>query len=111
MSTDFKSFFHSLPPTDGLNEAIDFNRQLFVGFPDLQVDVEEIIFECNRVVVQSRLTGSHKGTFFGVPETGASVNVPDVTVYKFANGKVVEKRYFTDLLAVMIAIGAVPPMG
>jgi len=74
------------------------------------VDVEEIIVEGNSVVVQNRLTRSHKGTFFGVPETGASVNVPDVTVYKFANGKVVEKRYFTDLLAVMITIGAVPPM-
>lgn len=111
MSADFKSFFHSLPPVEGIKEAIDFNRQLFVGFPDLEVDVQEIIVEGNNVVVRSRLTGSHKGTFLGVPETGASVNVADVTVYKFANGKVVEKRYFTDLLAVMSAIGAVPSMG
>jgi len=34
--------------------------------------------------------------------------VPDVTVFKIADGKVVEMSYFTDLLAVMTTIGAVP---
>lgn len=108
MSPDFRSFFHAFPPTEGVEAAIAFNRDLFVGFPNLQMDVQDVVAEENSVVVRGRLTGQHDGSFLGVPATGASVDVPDVTLFRLTDSKVIEMRYFTDLLAVMTAIGAVP---
>lgn len=108
LAPEFRSFFHAFPPNVGVEPAIAFNRDLFAGFPDLRMTVEDVVAEGDAVIVRGRLTGQHDGPFLGVPATGASVDVPDVTMFRLRDGKVVESRYFTDLLAVMTAIGAVP---
>ncbi|MEM9638536.1 MAG: ester cyclase [Pseudomonadota bacterium] len=104
---DVRTYFHAFPPTEGLEPAIAFNRDLFTGFPDLKVEVQEVTAEGDTVVVRGRLTGRHTGSFLGVPASGALVDVPDVTLFRLRDGKVVESRYFTDLLSVMTTIGAV----
>ena len=109
MAADFRFFFHSHPPREGLEEGLAFNRALFDGFPDLAVEIEEIVAEDDVVVVRARLAGSQDGVFLGVPPSGNAVDVPDITLFRFADGKVVEQHYFTDLLAVMSAIGATAP--
>lgn len=108
MTTDFRSVFHAQPPIEGIEDAIEFNTVLFDGFPELAVSIEDVIAEGERVIVRGRLTGTQDGSFLGVPASGIAVDVPDVTMFVLADGKVAEMRYFTDLLAVMIAIGAVP---
>ena len=108
MTADFRSIFHAQPPVEGIEAAIEFNAALFNGFPELTVTIEDVIAEGDRVVVRGRLTGTHDGPFLGVPPSGNAVDVPDVTMFALADGKVTEMRYFTDLLAVMTAIGAVP---
>ncbi|MEM9013152.1 MAG: ester cyclase [Pseudomonadota bacterium] len=108
MSPDFAYFFHSQPPQEGLEEAITFNRALFAGFPKLDVSVEEVVAEGDLVVVRSRLTGANDGVFLGAPPSGEIVDVPDLTLFRVHDGQIVEQRYFTDLLAVMTAIGALP---
>ena len=107
-SPDIQMYFHAHPVIEGLDAAIAFNQELFAGFPTLHVDVEQVIAEGDTVVIRSRLRGSHDGVFLGAPASGAEVDVPDVTVFRMQNSKIVEHRYFTDLLAVMTAIGAVP---
>ncbi|MGF1475230.1 MAG: ester cyclase [Geminicoccaceae bacterium] len=108
MTPDFTYYFHSHPPQVGLEDAITFNRALFAGFPGLEVSVEEIVVEGDVVVVRSRLTGAQDGVFLGVPPSGEIVDVSDVTLVRFVDGLVAEQHYFTDLLAVMTTIGAVP---
>ncbi|WP_300056663.1 ester cyclase [uncultured Roseobacter sp.] len=108
MAPEVRSFFHSQPAVEGIEEAIAFNAGLFDGFPELAVSVEDVMAEGDSVVVRARLTGTQDGPFLGAPPSGQPVDVPDVTLFTLANGKVVEMRYFTDLLAVMTAIGAGP---
>ena len=108
MAPDVASFFHSHPPTRGIEEVIAFNAGLFEGFPKLSVEVTGVVAEDDEVVVRGRLTGTHDGPFLGVPASGNAVDVPDVTMFRLADGRVTEIRYFTDLLAVMTAIGAAP---
>lgn len=108
MAPEFRSIFHSHQAVEGIEDAIAFNAGLFEGFPTLAVAVEDVVVEGNRVVVRSRLAGTHDGPFLGVPPSGHTVNVPDVTLFTLADHKVIEMRYFTDLLAVMTAIGALP---
>lgn len=107
MSPDLRSVFHSHPPIEGREEAIAFNAGLFEGFTELSVTVKEVIAEGDKVVVLGRLVGTHDGPFLGVLPTGKAVDVPDMTLFTLSQGRVVEMRYFTDLLAVMTTIGAV----
>ena len=108
MAPDVRSYFHAFPANEGIDAAIAFNRELFAGFPHLEMTVVEVVAEGDAVIVRGRLTGAHEGPFLGVPATGATVDVPDVTMFRLRDGKVVETRYFTDLMAVMTAIGALP---
>ncbi|WP_299919526.1 ester cyclase [uncultured Roseobacter sp.] len=107
VALNVRTFFHSYPPIEGLDAAIEFNAELFAGFPRLQMTVKKTIAEEDTVIVRGRLTGSQDGPFLGAPASGAVVDVPDVTLFRLEDGKIVESRYFTDLLAVMTAIGAV----
>lgn len=99
--------FHGQTPIENLEQAIAFNAELFAGFPTLDVTVERVVAEDDAVVVQAHLKGGHTGPFLGIPASGASVSVPDVTLFRLAGGKVTEMRYFTDLLTVMRTIGAI----
>jgi len=91
----------------GIDTAIEFNEDLFSGFPELAVEIREIVADGDTVIVRGRLKGTHDGPFLGIPASGANVDVPDVTIFRLKEGKIAESRYFTDLLAVMTTIGAV----
>jgi steroid delta-isomerase-like uncharacterized protein len=100
------SFFNCNPePHKDLEQFLTFQEELFGGFPKLRTYVTDVTAEAGTVIVQSMLDGTHDGEFLGVPPSGARVQVPDVTVFRLNNGKIVEVRYFTDLLAVMTMIG------
>lgn len=107
VAPNVRTYFHSHPPMEGLDAAIEFNAELFAGFPELRMTVEATFAEDDTVIVRGRLAGSQDGPFLGTPASGAVVDVPDVTLFRLEDGKIVESRYFTDLLAVMTAIGAV----
>ena len=106
----FTSRFHAFAPIVGIENAIAFNRDLFTGFPNLEVTVEHVTAEGDSVVVRGRLEGEHEGPFLGAPASGAAVDVPDVTLFRVEDAAITEMRYFTDLIAVMTATGAIPPM-
>ncbi|MFL4470058.1 ester cyclase [Tateyamaria armeniaca] len=107
VAPNVRTYFHSHPPMEGLDAAMAFNAELFAGFPSLRMTVEATIAEEDTVIVRGRLNGAQDGPFLGAPASGAAVDVPDVTLFRLEDGKIVESRYFTDLLAVMTAIGAV----
>jgi steroid delta-isomerase-like uncharacterized protein len=103
---DMVSFFNGSPePSRGLDQFLSFQKGLFAGFPTLKTRVTHVVAEADTVVVQTMLDGTHDGDFLGVPASGVQVNVPDVTIFRLKNGKIVEVRYFTDLLTVMTKIG------
>lgn len=107
---DMIGYFNGQPdPNVGIDAFIAFQEELFEGFPDLTTDITDVLAEGDRVVVQSVLDGVQSGRFLGAPPSHARVVVPDVTIFRFAGEKIGEVRYFTDLLAVMTAIGAVRP--
>ncbi|MGP1397706.1 MAG: ester cyclase [Inquilinaceae bacterium] len=108
-TADMVGYFNGEPePNRGRDAFIRFQQELFEGFPDLKTEVIAVIVEDDKVVVQSVLDGLQTGPFLGVPPSNNRVRVPDVTVFGFEGEKIREVRYFTDLLRVMSAIGALP---
>lgn len=107
-AADMVGYFNGEPePSVGLDSFLTFQEGLFEGFPDIKTRVTAVTAEGETVVVQSMLEGVQSGPFLGVPPSNNRVEVPDVTIFRFADGKIREVRYFTDLLAVMTTVGAV----
>ena len=78
------------------------------GFPDIQWSLEDKVVEKNKVAARFIMTGTHNGTFFGVPPTGKPIKVQAINFYRFSNGQIVEEYGQPDMLGLLQQIGAVP---
>ena len=54
------------------------------------------------------LTGHHVGTFMGVPPANEPVTLTGITIMRFRDGRIIERHTTSDMLGLMIQIGAVP---
>jgi predicted ester cyclase len=90
----------------GLAEVKREYRLFRTAFPDLQVTIEDIIAEADRVVVRSRLHATHSGVFFGRAPTGKRIEVEAISIFRLEAGKIAERWGLnTDL---MRQLGATP---
>ena len=59
-------------------------------YPDINLTVEDLIAEGDKVVGRTTVTGTHQGEFMGVAPTGKSVTYNEIFIFRFAHGRVVE---------------------
>jgi steroid delta-isomerase-like uncharacterized protein len=78
------------------------------AFPDLHMEIVDIIAEGDKVVARFVETGTHKGDFMGVPATGKSVKFGEVGILQIKDGKIVKSWYNLDQFGLMQQIGAIP---
>jgi len=87
-----------------------FYRQIWAAFgsPPPLVFHETM---CDRDLYACRftMTGTHRGTFMGVPPTGRPASLPGLTMIRFSGERAVERWSSADFLGLMIQIGAIPP--
>jgi steroid delta-isomerase-like uncharacterized protein len=96
-----------LPPTKG--GMLDYFRMLLSAFPDMRMDVEDLIASGDKTVARVRTTATHHGDFMGVPPTGTRVEVQLIDIMKFDDdGLVCEHWGVADLLSLMQQLGVVP---
>jgi steroid delta-isomerase-like uncharacterized protein len=83
---------HNPPPGDkpGLDGMKDMMRMFFNAFPDLEVRVEDLIAEGDKVVMRATTTGTHQGDFMGIPATGKKISYGEIHVLRMADGKMAE---------------------
>lgn len=61
------------------------------GFPDIQVVLEDLIAEGDRVVVRTTWRGTHLGTYEGVPPSGKAVARTMIQIFRIVDGLIVEE--------------------
>ncbi len=76
------------------------DKQLRGGMPDLDVQLDHIVAEGDRVVAYWHLTGTHLGQYHGVNPSGRKVRSDCVTLFKFQGGKIVYTDTLSDRLTV-----------
>jgi len=82
------------------------------AFPDLQVTIDDIMADGDKVASRARFMGTHKGEFQGIPATGKRIEVEVIDIIRFgADGKAVEHWGLTDNMLMMQQLGVVPEMG
>ncbi|MGV0809633.1 ester cyclase [Mycolicibacterium setense] len=79
------------------------------AFPDLHVEVVEMIAEGNAVAVRNTVTGTHKGgEYMGLPATGRSVTYNEIFIFRVEGGRVTETFGVVDVLTQMKQLGVLP---
>ena len=99
---------HGLAPT-ALDKAgmKAFYTALWGGFPDLTIAIDELVGEGDKVVWRITASGTHKGTFQGVPATGNSVKFGAHYTFRLEHGKIVERWSTLDRLSLLVQLGVV----
>jgi len=96
-----------LPPTK--EGTLEFFRILLAAFPDMRMDVEDLIASEDKTVARVKVTATHQGEFMGVPPTGTRVEVQLIDIMRFDDaGLVCEHWGVTDMLSLMQQLGVVP---
>jgi steroid delta-isomerase-like uncharacterized protein len=104
---DFKAHLPLAPDLD--REGWKGYVQLFrAGFPDLRMEVEDVLGADDKTVVRVTYHGTHNGEFQGVPATGQKMSMAGIGIFKFENGQVVENWAVLDVVGLMQQIGAIP---
>jgi steroid delta-isomerase-like uncharacterized protein len=95
------------PPTK--EGTLEFFRILLAAFPDMRMNVEDLIASEDKTVARVKVSGTHKGEFMGVPPTGASVEMQLIDIMRFDGaGLVCEHWGVADMLSLMQQLGVVP---
>ena len=80
--------------------------QLRAAFPDLAIAIEDLVAADDRVVVRITTRGTHRGTFAGIAPTGQAVTVEGITIFRVADGQLVERWASIDQLGMVQQLGA-----
>jgi steroid delta-isomerase-like uncharacterized protein len=89
----------------GVRQAIGASR---AGFPDLHLEIEDIVAEGDRVVNRWTMTGTHKGEYMGISPTGKRIEWSGISLVRIAESKIAEIWTGADRQALMQQLGAVP---
>ena len=82
-----------------------FFRIYRAAFPDLRMDVNDVLIDGQRAAVLATFTGTDSGGFMGMPPTGRRVTIPVAFLYEFKDGKITRDRRMYDFTGLLIQIG------
>jgi len=82
-------------------------RRYHEAFPDLQIDIDEVIVTSDTVVLRATFRGTDTGGYAGRVATGRAVVEWVITIMHFDGDKVVREWIGADKLGLFIQLGVV----
>ena len=89
----------------GPDEFAEFVREIRGAFPDIKVQIEDILGAGDKVVVRWSATMTHSGDALGIPATGKSVRSRGISIATIERGKIVEGWDNWDQLGMLEQLG------
>jgi steroid delta-isomerase-like uncharacterized protein len=90
----------------GPEEVARRYRGLWTTFPDLHVQMRRIVsVQTETAVSEHTLSGTHRGSLFGVPGTGKRVEVETAVVWDLVDGKVRGETVYFDVATMLRQVG------
>jgi len=90
--------------TIGLDTLVKLLKMFYVGMPDLQIDVEDVVGAGDIVFLRTSSHGTHLGELFGIPGTGRPVSYKGIATYYLADGKITREWFNDDMFALLQTI-------
>lgn len=72
-------------------EQIDLLKGFRTAFPDIRIELQDVIVGDDRLAFRSIMRGTHRGTFLGIDPTGRRVEVSLLDLWRITGGKVIEQ--------------------
>lgn len=83
--------------------------ETYVGaFPDLSIQINDLIGEDDFVVTSYTARGQHTGPLMGIEPTGKQVKVHGVDISRYESGMLVESNTLWDEMGLMQQLGVLP---
>jgi predicted ester cyclase len=95
----------------GLKDFKQMMSELYIGFPDNRMILDDMVVEGNKVAVRFTFTGTHKGEYMGIPPTNKKVTGWIIEIHRIAGGKFVEGWQRVDTMGLMQQLGVIPTPG
>jgi predicted ester cyclase len=83
-------------------------RGLRQSFPDLQLDIQDLVASDDTVWVRARGHGTDTGGVAGRPPSGRQIEVDVIDIIRFRDGLMAEHRGVADRLGMLQQVGVVP---
>ena len=91
---------------EGFTQFVSMFRN---AFPDINLKIQDMVAEGNKVLTRFTGSGTHQGELMGIPPTGKQVATSGMVVVCVENGKCVEAWENFDQLLMLQQLGAIPP--
>ncbi len=91
---------------DGREAVRHYYEDLLAALPDLHIDIGRRLAAENGVALEVRISGTHLGSWRGLPPTGRRVDFPLCGLYTFdEEGKLAGERIYYDRGSVLHQVG------
>jgi steroid delta-isomerase-like uncharacterized protein len=94
----------------GKSEISAFLDSLFDAFPDLDYQLTRMVTRGDNVVAQFQMRGTHQNTFYGLPGTQATVEIPCLSMITMRDGKMLSDHCYFDNAMILRQMGLMPPL-
>ena len=74
-------------------------------FPDLDFKVENVIADHDQAAVFFAVSGTHRGSFLGLPATGKRIQFRGVLLQRFEQNELVYERRIHDFTGLLVRLG------
>jgi steroid delta-isomerase-like uncharacterized protein len=102
---DFVHHGPGIPPDlDGFKQMVPLFRS---AFTDVEVDIEDLIAEGDRVVDRITVRGTHQGEFMGIPPSGKRWEMQEIHIARIVDGKIVERWTMVDMSGLLQQLSGV----
>ena len=96
-----------IPPTKA--GVIQYFKLMLAAFPDMRMDVEDVIASGDKAVARVTVTGTNTGEFMGMPATGKSVSMKLIDIMRFGDDGLTHDHWgVADQLAMLQQLGVIP---
>ena len=107
---DANAKYHGPHMPNGVGSREDWKQAIGMyrsAFPDSRVAYEDLIETDDIVIGRWSATATHTGKLLGLAPTGKSIQISGITIYRFAEGKIVEAWEELDMLGMWQQLGVV----
>ena len=89
-AADFRHHFNFPALLNTMETFISVGQNFLAAFPDVKVEIKDLLVDGTYVVEHNQVRATHKGTFAGIKATGRAVNWTETHIYRLKDGKIVE---------------------
>lgn len=93
------------PGIDAMNNVITTCRAAFHG---LQVTIDDIMADGDKVAARFTARGMHRGEFMGLPPTGKAITMTGIEIFRIKEEKIAELWGEANLMGLMQQLGILP---